>query len=261
MLTGKPIRVVVTGGRDCRNARLLYKTLDAMNLTSPIVFLGHGGARGADTLAGEWAHSRNVPAQVWKADWDTHGRAAGHIRNAVMLKEAEPDLLVAFHGGVGTENCVAKAIKAGIKVLRVAMFELELLNKIARPSGFEPWKVYEDNEISTRKRAELCVNEVVVKYLLATKSLVAEDGTGDGLPLPDGFSGALFYLQSGWLPIETAPKSGDTWVDLRVRDRIVVNAFWEFGLECWMAYDNDDPALWNQMQHDVQAVTHWRPRE
>ena len=76
----------------------------------------HGAARGADSLAGEWASTRAVPVKIFPADWQTHGRSAGHIRNAQMLREGKPDLVVAFPGGRGTADMVAKANAAGITV-------------------------------------------------------------------------------------------------------------------------------------------------
>ncbi len=57
-------------------------------------------------------------AFVFEADWDKFKKAAGHIRNGVMLS-CNPDLLVAFPGGPGTENCIKQAKKLGILVLRV----------------------------------------------------------------------------------------------------------------------------------------------
>jgi hypothetical protein len=52
------------------------------------------------------------------AEWETHGRKAGPIRNARML-EHKPDLVVAFPGGKGTANCVAQARGMGVEVLEV----------------------------------------------------------------------------------------------------------------------------------------------
>ena len=78
-----------------------------------------GGARGADSLAVEWAKSRGIPFQEFPANWSLHGRkAAGPKRNQQMLDENNIFLVIAFPGGSGTADMVARAQKAGIHVKR-----------------------------------------------------------------------------------------------------------------------------------------------
>ncbi len=50
------------------------------------------------------------------ADWRTHGRAAGPLRNQEMIDEA--DALAAFNGGRGTADCVRRAKAKGIPIFR-----------------------------------------------------------------------------------------------------------------------------------------------
>ncbi len=54
---------------------------------------------------------------VFKADWDTHGKAAGPIRNREML-DRRPDLLLAFWNGrsPGTKDCINQAVKMKIPI-------------------------------------------------------------------------------------------------------------------------------------------------
>ena len=93
----------------------LYATLDALEIGC----LGQGGAKGADELARDWARIRNVWLITYPADWDRHGKAAGPIRNEHMLREFEPDLVVAFPGGRGTQHMVSIALSAGVRVMMV----------------------------------------------------------------------------------------------------------------------------------------------
>ena len=44
-----------------------------------------GGASGIDALAHRWAKGNNLDTRVVKPDWDTHGKAAGPLRNADMV--------------------------------------------------------------------------------------------------------------------------------------------------------------------------------
>ena len=83
-----------------------------------------GGAAGADTVAGQWARRRRASGVAnvqFKADWKTHGRAAGPIRNQEMLDwllaaEAEQKLVLAYPGGRGTADMVTRAREAGVAV-------------------------------------------------------------------------------------------------------------------------------------------------
>lgn len=60
------------------------------------------------------------PCYEYKADWVKYGKRAGPIRNALMLKEQKPDLVVAFYpGGNGTLNMVGLAKRRKVEVLEV----------------------------------------------------------------------------------------------------------------------------------------------
>lgn len=57
------------------------------------------------------------------ADWGSLGKAAGPIRNSLMLTEANPSLVIAFPGGKGTADMISKARAAGVKVIEVSKYE------------------------------------------------------------------------------------------------------------------------------------------
>lgn len=114
--------VLVCGGRDYCNERRVYLVLDMIlgewcdQHDRRAFAVVHGGARGADRLAGAWARARGIREIACEADWDTHGKAAGYIRNAQMLDEYEPRLVVAFKGGRGTAHMVRLARAAGVEI-------------------------------------------------------------------------------------------------------------------------------------------------
>lgn len=124
------MRVLVCGGRNYDNYEhvrdVLYKFCDDHNLWStpdrdgnkmPLgITIIHGGARGADSLADQWAVVNWVPFEEYKADWKTYGKAAGAIRNQRMLDEGKPDVVIAFPGGTGTADMIRRAKRAGIPV-------------------------------------------------------------------------------------------------------------------------------------------------
>lgn len=73
-----------------------------------------GCARGADRLGEIWAAQRGIPVRPFPADWDQHGKAAGHIRNRQMAAEGEG--LVALlpsdakaYPAKGTRDMIAQA--------------------------------------------------------------------------------------------------------------------------------------------------------
>lgn len=76
-----------------------------------------GGARGADALAARFAVAHGIPLMVLRADWDTHGRKAGPIRNTAIVAQA--DAVAAFWDGhsSGTYDTIAKARAAGRRVV------------------------------------------------------------------------------------------------------------------------------------------------
>ncbi len=109
------MRVLVCGGRNYLDRRAIYDALDDLSCTMVI----HGGARGADMLAGEWAQSRLRPQEIFEAEWGKYGNAAGPIRNQKMIDEGKPELVLAFPGGRGTADIVSRAKAAGIEVCEV----------------------------------------------------------------------------------------------------------------------------------------------
>ena len=118
-------KVLVTGGRYYDNREKLFKVLDqaleAATLSGRPFTLVHGGARGADALAGLWASMRqdSVTVRVYKADWDTHGKAAGPIRNKKMLTNESPHVIIAFKGGNGTAHMMKIGRESGVPVYEV----------------------------------------------------------------------------------------------------------------------------------------------
>lgn len=78
------MKLIVAGGRDFQDYRRLVKILDGIHTKHTIQEVVCGKARGADTLGEDWARVVGVTVAEFPADWDLHGRAAGHIRNRGM---------------------------------------------------------------------------------------------------------------------------------------------------------------------------------
>lgn len=113
------MRVLVCGGRNFRSAAQVHYALDKFHAVTPILELMEGGATGVDRYAAEWCHKqKNIRKWVCHADWEKHGKAAGPMRNQRMI-EWGPDVVIAFPGGKGTADMVARARKAGIKLVEI----------------------------------------------------------------------------------------------------------------------------------------------
>lgn len=114
------MKIVFTGGRDYDDydkvSWFLY-TLDRENNYQ--IEMVVGDARGFDRCVREYCGYSLDHPNVFRADWKTHGRRAGPIRNYEMLDTTKPDLVIAFPGGRGTADCVRQARKLGIPVREV----------------------------------------------------------------------------------------------------------------------------------------------
>lgn len=113
------MRVLVCGGRDFNDTAFAYRELDRIHKHEGIDVVIEGDARGADRIAGYWARKKRLENLKFPADWETHGRAAGPIRNRQMLTEGRPDLVVAFPGGNGTADMCEAAREANVPVIEL----------------------------------------------------------------------------------------------------------------------------------------------
>lgn len=113
-------RVIVCGGRDYTDQDAIRERLEVLRADYPDAIVIHGGAPGADSWAGHIAGRLGLDVEVYPANWKKYGRAAGPIRNREML-DSGADLVIAFPGGVGTQNMITQAGLMGVPVLRVEM--------------------------------------------------------------------------------------------------------------------------------------------
>lgn len=129
------MRVLITGDREWKDASKVRRVLLALQAVTRDVIIVHGGARGADSIAGIIAEELFGPSRVecYPAEWTKYGKSAGPRRNQQMLTEsirkAEIDghrleHAVAFHSDLehskGTKDMVSRLDRAGIPVLKIA---------------------------------------------------------------------------------------------------------------------------------------------
>lgn len=114
-------RVLVSGSRNWSDAGTIHSALNEMRAVHGKITVVHGGARGADSIADDWARSNDVPVEVYPAQWDKYGKAAGMKRNRQML-DTGIDVVAAFPLGrsPGTRGMMNIAKTAGVKVKNYA---------------------------------------------------------------------------------------------------------------------------------------------
>lgn len=110
------MKVIIAGGRDFDDGKLLQDALGDVDSEWGITEIVSGCARGADRMGEYWALQNGIPVREFPADWRTHGRSAGYIRNRQMADYA--DGLVAFWDGKsrGTANMIEQAQRQGLQV-------------------------------------------------------------------------------------------------------------------------------------------------
>lgn len=78
-----------------------------------------GGAAGVDRAAEDWARWWGRDFELYEADWETHGRKAGPIRNAQMAASGDGLLLIWDSRSKGSANMLKTWQKEGKKYMEV----------------------------------------------------------------------------------------------------------------------------------------------
>jgi hypothetical protein len=111
------MRVLICGGRDYADMKAVGRAMRTVQEHfGEVSCVIEGGARGADFLGKLWAQREGIPVLEIPANWNRYGKRAGHVRNGWMIEHGKPDLVVAFPGGRGTENMLAQAAAAELKI-------------------------------------------------------------------------------------------------------------------------------------------------
>jgi hypothetical protein len=115
-------RVLFCGSRTWNKVEVIAKVVERLPEGSVVI---QGDAQGADTIARACAEERGLEVLSFPADWDKHGKSAGHIRNKEMLHRGEPNLVIAFVDtsveSPGTHNMIELAEAVGVQVVKIAM--------------------------------------------------------------------------------------------------------------------------------------------
>lgn len=114
------MKILICGSRDWDELHMIHIVLAGCKQyhteEDPLILV-HGAAPGADSIAAKQAELLGIDTLPFPADWDTHGKAAGPIRNQQMLDENEILVTYAFRmsgKSNGTDDMVKRSRAVGI---------------------------------------------------------------------------------------------------------------------------------------------------
>lgn len=112
-------RICVAGTRKFDDVELFEMLMDdetdLYKTKGSFIFVSGDARTGADRLVIDWCIKRGYPYVTFPADWDTHGKSAGYVRNADMGKVITR--LTVFWDGMskGTKHMIEVAEERSIK--------------------------------------------------------------------------------------------------------------------------------------------------
>src|SRR5215469_18772214 len=118
------MRILVTGSRTWTDRTTIYRALVEWMATDetghPLhdqMILIHGGAIGADRIAGNFANAMGWGVEIHPAEWGTYGKRAGILRNVKMV-DLGADIVLAFirDYSPGATHCATYAGACGLPV-------------------------------------------------------------------------------------------------------------------------------------------------
>jgi hypothetical protein len=108
------MKTIIAGSRTIDKYNLVCEAVT--NSGFDITEIVSGGAKGVDEVGERYGKNHAIPVRIFPADWSTHGRSAGPIRNKKMAEYA--DALVAIWDGSskGTKHMLNEANDRGLAI-------------------------------------------------------------------------------------------------------------------------------------------------
>jgi len=99
-------KVIIAGSRDFNDYEVLKQVCDTVLKDIKNIEIVSGTARGADSLGEQYSKEKGYKLKQFPADWNTHKKAAGYIRNKQMAEYA--NMLIAFwdNSSKGTKHMI-----------------------------------------------------------------------------------------------------------------------------------------------------------
>ncbi|MDH3354180.1 MAG: DUF2493 domain-containing protein [Chromatiales bacterium] len=174
------MKTIIAGSRQIEDAEALRQTIsDAGWEIDEVV---SGACRGVDVMGEEWAHSHGIEVKQLHADWVTHGRMAGELRNREMAEYADGLILLWDGHSPGASCMLREANRAGIKIhSQIYGLDMQQLDETEQAivNYYNEGKgriVYEDEnwkwEVADENAPKL--SEAIISELIRQKMLVSK---------------------------------------------------------------------------------------
>ncbi len=108
------MKVIIAGSRTIEDRDALERAISDAGWDIEEVV--SGTCRGVDVMGENWGKANDVAVKQFPADWLTHGRVAGELRNRDMAHYADGLILLWDGKSPGASCMLREANKAGIKV-------------------------------------------------------------------------------------------------------------------------------------------------
>jgi hypothetical protein len=115
------MRIIVCGGSHSEYSSAVAFELNQLHKRRPVRVLIHGGSQGVCVAAEEWARLNGVSIVRYPPNWVLFGKKAEAVRNAFMLEDSRPDLVMTFPGGRCTADLMRRALGLGLAVYNVPL--------------------------------------------------------------------------------------------------------------------------------------------
>ena len=100
------MKIVIAGSRTITNYDVVKSAIEQSGWLNDITMIVSGCAKGVDTLALEYADNFDITTSEFEADWDKHGKSAGHIRNVEMAHYGQRLIAIQEKESTGTAHMI-----------------------------------------------------------------------------------------------------------------------------------------------------------
>lgn len=113
------MKVIVAGSRSFDDQALMDKWIHQIK-SFGLEEIVSGHAKGADSLGEQAAANQDIKLKIFPANWNLHGKAAGHIRNREMANYADAAIVFWDGKSSGSRNMIEEMVSIKKPVLIVA---------------------------------------------------------------------------------------------------------------------------------------------
>lgn len=114
--------LLVCGTRTIKDMAFVWTTVEKVWLNNDFDLLLEGGAEGVDEDSGMWADFHKINHMKLHPQWKKYGKAAGVIRNSVMVEICTKGIALWDGKSKGTKDTIDKLRKAN-KLLEVIEYD------------------------------------------------------------------------------------------------------------------------------------------